>query len=64
MGPARPRDLKRTIPDAPKILQGNVYGWFERIDRGVYALTEAGRAALVRWADHLPQTPAPVSVAA
>lgn len=56
---ARPRDLKRTIPDAPKILQGNVYGWFERVDRGVYALTDAGRAALVRWADHLPEAPAP-----
>ena len=26
--PARPRDLKAGIPDAPKILLGNVYGWF------------------------------------
>ena len=26
----RPRDLKPTMPDAPKILQRNVYGWFER----------------------------------
>ncbi len=47
--PARPRDLKRTLPDAPKILQSNVYGWFVRIDRGVYGLTDAGRAALTRW---------------
>jgi hypothetical protein len=27
-GPRRPRDLKVDIPDAPKILRGNVYGWF------------------------------------
>jgi hypothetical protein len=51
--PARPRDLKPSIPDAPKILQSNVYGWFERAERGVYALTADGRAALVKWQDHL-----------
>jgi hypothetical protein len=27
-GPRRPQDLKVDIPDAPKILHGNVYGWF------------------------------------
>jgi hypothetical protein len=27
----------------------NVYGWFVRTGRGVYDLTDAGRAALVRW---------------
>jgi len=48
--PGRPRDLRGAAPDAAKILQGNVYGWFERIERGVYGLTEAGRAALVTWA--------------
>jgi hypothetical protein len=48
--PGRPRDLRAASPDAAKILQGNVYGWFERIERGVYGLTEAGRAALVTWA--------------
>ena len=45
----RPRDLKAVAPDAPKILLHNVYGWFARVERGVYGLTEAGRAALVRW---------------
>ena len=59
-GPARPRDLKATAPDAAKILQGNVYGWFERLTRGVYGLTDAGHAALVTWADHLP-APSPPS---
>jgi len=52
--PARPRDLKPTAPDAAKILLRNVYGWFVRHERGVYGLTEAGRAALARWQDHLP----------
>jgi hypothetical protein len=49
LGLKRPRDLKPSIPDAPKILLRNVYGWFERVDRGVYTLTEAGEAALRRW---------------
>jgi hypothetical protein len=52
-GPRRVRDLKPAIPDAPKILQHNVYGWFDRAERGIYELTDAGRAALKRW----PQQP-------
>jgi hypothetical protein len=48
-GPCSVRALKATSTDAPKILLGNVYGWFVRIERGIYALTDAGRAALVRW---------------
>lgn len=47
--PQRPRDLKRDCPDAQKILHRNVYGWFERAERGVYALTETGRSALATW---------------
>ncbi len=49
LGAQRPRDLKPMIPEAPKILQRNVYGWFERTARGVYALTEAGHSALRKW---------------
>ncbi len=52
--PARPRDLKPTMPDAPKILLGNVYGWFDRVERGIYRLSEAGKSALVQWKAHLP----------
>lgn len=48
-GPKRPRDLRPAAPDAGKILLGNVYGWFARAERGVYALTEAGHKALERW---------------
>lgn len=52
--PARPRDLKAGMPDAAKILLSNVYGWFVRVERGVYTLSDGGRAALVRWKAHLP----------
>ena len=52
--PSRLRHLRILAPDAAKILRGNVYGWFERIERGLYGLTSSGRVALVTWADHLP----------
>jgi hypothetical protein len=52
-GAQRVRDLKQSVPDAPKILQGNVYGWFVREERGIYALTKAGRVALERWPAHV-----------
>lgn len=55
--PQRPRDLKPSLPDAQKILHRNVYGWFERAERGVYALTETGRGALAAW---LAERPVPV----
>ncbi|PSJ57504.1 DUF2161 domain-containing phosphodiesterase [Kumtagia ephedrae] len=48
-GPKRPRDLKAEAPLAASILRRNVYGWFERAEWGVYALTDAGRQALERW---------------
>lgn len=51
-GPSRVRDVRAGIPEAGKILLSNVYGWFERHERGVYGLTDAGREALNRW----PQT--------
>ncbi|WP_434724966.1 DUF2161 domain-containing phosphodiesterase [Mesorhizobium sp. RIZ17] len=45
-GPKRPRDLKTLSPRAASILLHNYYGWFARAERGVYALTEAGLAAI------------------
>lgn len=48
-GPLRVGDVRKGVPEAGKILLSNVYGWFERLERGVYGLTDAGRAALVRW---------------
>jgi hypothetical protein len=62
--PSRPRELRTIAPDAAKILRGNVYGWFERIERGIYGLTSSGRGALVTWADHVPAEAKPIGRAA
>jgi hypothetical protein len=48
-GHQRPKDIRVNAPEAAKILRHNVYGWFERVDRGIYALTELGSEALKRW---------------
>jgi hypothetical protein len=53
-GPLRPRDMKQVAPTAGTILRANYYGWFERIDKGVYGLTEVGRQALQRWPQPAP----------
>jgi hypothetical protein len=49
-GPLRPRDLKARAPEAGAILARNYYGWFERVEKGVYALAPTGHAALRAWA--------------
>jgi hypothetical protein len=48
-GPRRVREVKNAVPDAPKILLHNVYGWFVRVERGIYGLADAGKEALIRW---------------
>lgn len=48
-GPRRPRDLAPEFPKAAAILADNVYGWFHRESRGLYGLTDLGRAALATW---------------
>lgn len=48
-GPLRPRDLATVAPRAAAILQRDVYGWFTRVERGVYSLSAQGRAALALW---------------
>jgi hypothetical protein len=47
-GEATTRVLRTVTAEAPGILLRNVYGWFERVSRGTYRLTERGRAALER----------------
>jgi len=39
------------VADAAAILQRDVYGWFRRLGRGTYELTEAGQAALGQFAE-------------
>jgi hypothetical protein len=48
-GPRRTGEVRVAVPEASKILLHNVYGWFVRVERGIYALTSEGQAALVRW---------------
>jgi hypothetical protein len=48
-GPLRPRDLATVTPRAGSILLRDVYGWFSRVERGVYSLNAQGWAALARW---------------
>jgi hypothetical protein len=48
-GPRRTSEIRVAVPDAPSILLRNVYGWFSRVERGVYALTPEGTCALARW---------------
>jgi hypothetical protein len=49
-GPLRPRDLRAVAPDAGRILRRNVYGWFERVEPGLYRLAKRGISALHHWA--------------
>lgn len=55
-GPKRPRDLRSITPEAGAILYRNVYGWFERVQNGVYRLAPPGIAALATW---LPEPAGP-----
>ncbi|MGI8852706.1 MAG: DUF2161 domain-containing phosphodiesterase [Methyloceanibacter sp.] len=48
-GPRRTSDLRALVPNASSILLRNWYGWFTRIERGLYELTPEGALALARW---------------
>ena len=37
------------VPKATRIMADNHYGWFERIETGIYALTPKGSDALVAY---------------
>lgn len=39
------------VPDATRIMADDHYGWFSRVSRGVYELTDAGRQGLVDFGD-------------
>jgi hypothetical protein len=48
-GPTKISDLcKETkVERSANILRSNYYGWFVKIDRGIFAMTEAGNAAIL-----------------
>ena len=38
------------VATATRLMRENHYGWFEKVEKGVYALTDAGRDGLKHWA--------------
>ncbi|WP_422035472.1 DUF2161 domain-containing phosphodiesterase [Reyranella sp.] len=50
-GPMKVAALRESgrAPKAAQILQADVYGWFERVERGVYAITPKGRQGLAQF---------------
>jgi hypothetical protein len=51
-GRATLKALRETglVPNAPRILQRDVYGWFRRLERATYILTERARQDIGRFA--------------
>lgn len=52
LSPKRLRELGSS-ENTQAILSKNVYGWYEKIERGIYKLHSAGKKALKRYADVL-----------
>jgi hypothetical protein len=53
LGPMSPKQLRAlgTGPKTLSILYSNFYGWFERVDRGLYALGAQGREELQSYSE-------------
>ena len=54
-GPAKASHIARSLeePKAGDIMYRNVYGWFDRISRGVYALSPRGEREVPLWQDEV-----------
>ena len=54
-GPTKASDVAKAcdVKTARQIMYDNHYGWFERTDKGIYALTPSGIEALSEFADSL-----------
>lgn len=52
-GPSRGATVAKwtEVPSATRIMADDHYGWFERIERGVYCLSNTGKAGLADWGD-------------
>ncbi|MFC1898664.1 DUF2161 family putative PD-(D/E)XK-type phosphodiesterase [Candidatus Cloacimonadota bacterium] len=53
LGPSKPKELRElgTGEKTLSILSSNFYGWFQRVDRGVYDITAKGKEALKEYKD-------------
>lgn len=60
LGPSRVRTLALSgeLKKAGSILLNNYYGWFERLGRGTYQLSDQGKLALETYRDILARFPA------
>lgn len=56
LSPKALRDLGASLKSG-RILYENHYGWFKRIDQGLYTISDAGRQALVEYEDIVVQLP-------
>ena len=56
-GPTKAAEVAKTtaVETARRIMADDHYGWFERVDRGVYALTPKGQAAVNDYASDLAE---------
>jgi hypothetical protein len=65
-GPMRLAELRVAsgVATAAPILQRNVYRWFERVGRGTYGLTDAGKQALNHFAEAVAMLDGPQQAAA
>ena len=51
-GPCKGAEVARAtgVSRATRLMASNHYGWFERVETGIYRLTDAGCAGLQHWA--------------
>lgn len=56
-GPSRGVAVARDtgVPAATRIMSDNHYGWFARVEKGIYTLSAAGRLGLADWDGALPE---------
>ena len=54
-GPTKAAEVAKitAVETARRIMADDHYGWFERVDRGVYALTPKGKEAVIVYASDL-----------
>ncbi|MDO9577905.1 MAG: DUF2161 family putative PD-(D/E)XK-type phosphodiesterase [Candidatus Cloacimonadales bacterium] len=57
LGPSKPKDLRKlgTGEKTLSILSSNFYGWFQRVERGVYDLTAKGKEVVEKYGEILRQ---------
>lgn len=56
-GASRGKDVARStgVKTATRIMADDHYGWFRRVETGVYDLTRIGHKGLADWADAVPE---------